>query len=371
LHIELDFGLSILEDDRRNINMQKDADNARLVPGIAWSAEDARGDGALDPRLLPMLRRIAAGGTLGDAAEAAGIAYRSAWGLFDDAERALRAPLLELSRGRGARLSALGRTLVDRDREARAWLERRQDVLAVALPGAPAKTPPRALRIVASHDLALAELREAWHAEGVADVQFKGSLDSLADYVRGDADLAGFHVARDAAWAAAVVRLPLDPARDAAIPFLVRAQGLLLPKGNPRRVRSLADVAAKGLRFVNRQQGSGTRAIVDALLERDGIAASGLAGYANEEFTHAAVAATVASGGADAGVGVQAAATRHGLAFVPLLEERYLFACRRDRLQSPAVRAFRRELASARTRSVVAALPGYAIDVAKTAPISA
>ena len=107
----------------------------------------------------------------------------------------LRAPLVELSRGRGARLAALGRALLDRDREAQAWLDRRQDAFAVALPTA--QDVAGALRVVASHDLALAALREGWHADGVADVQFKGSLDSLADYARGEADLAGFHVVRD------------------------------------------------------------------------------------------------------------------------------------------------------------------------------
>lgn len=351
----------------RQTNMHRFADEAHLVPAICWTREAGGGDPveALDPRLLTMLRRIAAGGTLADAADAAGIAYRSAWGLFDAAERMLRAPLLELSRGRGARLARLGRALLDRDREAQSWLDRRQDAFAVALPATREAAGAGALRIIASHDLALAALRDAWHADALAEIQFKGSLDSLADYAHGDADLAGFHVARDRALAAAMRELRLDPARDAAIPFLVRTQGLLLPKGNPRRVRSLADVATKRLRFVNRQPGSGTRVIVDALLARDGIAPARLIGYSDEEFTHAAVAATVASGGADAGIGVEAAAARHGLAFVPLLEERYLFVCRRDRLQSPAVRAFRRELASARTRRVVAGLAGYALDTAR------
>ncbi len=281
----------------------------------------------------------------------------------------LRAPLLELSRGRGARLAALGRTLLDRDREAQAWLDRRQDAFAVALPTAQ-DAAGALLRVVASHDLALAALRDGWHADGIADVQFKGSLDSLADYARGEADLAGFHVVRDRRICPLPASdLPLDPARDAAIPFLVRTQGLLLPRGNPRRVRSLADVAKKGLRFVNRQQGSGTRAIVDALLARDAIAPSRIVGYGNEEFTHAAVAATVASGGADVGFGVEAAAASHGLAFVPLLRERYLFACRRDRLDAPSIRAFRRELASARTRQVVAGLRGYALDATDPVPV--
>jgi len=349
---------------RRAANMQKSANKRRLTPLVAWTTQEpaARETGALDARLLPMLRRIAAGGTLADAAKAAGIAYRSAWGLFNDAERTLQAPLLELSRGRGARLAALGRALVDRDREAQSWLDRRREALAVALPQVPSGLHAGALRVVASHDLALAALREAWHADGLADVHFKGSLDGLADYLRGEADLAGFHVARDPAFPGTGIELPLDPARDVAIPFLLRTQGLLLPRGNPRRVRTLADVASKGLRFVNRQQGSGTRAIVDALLARDGVPSAQLSGYSNEEFTHAAVAATVASGGADAGVGIEAAASRHGLAFVPLLQERYLFACRRDRLDAPAIRAFRRELASARTRQVVAGLSGYALD---------
>jgi molybdate transport repressor ModE-like protein len=349
--------------------MHKSANAPRLVPAIRWiTAGPAGGPAtALDPRLLTMLRRVAAGGTLADAAAAAGIAYRSAWGLFDEAERALRAPLLELSRGRGARLAALGRTLLDRDREAEAWLDRRQDAFEVALPTA--QDAAGVLLVVASHDLALAALREGWHADGIADVQFKGSLDSLTDYARGEADVAGFHVVRETDLPGTGVGLPLDPARDAAIPFLVRTQGLLLPRGNPRRVRSLADVAKKGLRFVNRQQGSGTRAIVDALLARDAIAPSRIAGYGNEEFTHAAVAATVASGGADVGFGVEAAAASHGLAFVPLLRERYLFACRRDRLDAPSIRAFRHELASARTRQVVAGLRGYALDATDPVPV--
>jgi molybdate transport repressor ModE-like protein len=348
--------------------MQQGTNGWRLVPAIRWFTEGPAGEPveALDLRLLTMLRRVAAGGTLADAAVAAGIAYRSAWGLFDEAERALRAPLLELSRGRGARLARLGRALLECDREAQAWLDRRQGAFVVALPAAP--DAAGVLLVVASHDLALAALRESWHADGLADVRFKGSLDSLADYARGEADLAGFHVVRDADLPGAGAGLPLDPARDAAIPFLVRTQGLLLPKGNPRRVRSLVDVARKGLRFVNRQQGSGTRAIVDALLARDAIAPSRILGYGIEEFTHAAVAATVASGGADVGIGVEAAAARHGLAFVPLLRERYLFVCRRERLDTAAIRAFRRELGSARTRQVVAGLRGYALDA--TNPVS-
>ena len=99
----------------------------------------------------------------------------------------------------------------------------------------------------------------------------------------------------------------------------------------------LADVAARGLRFVNRQRGSGTRLLVDQLLARAKVGARDVAGHDREEFTHAAVAATVASGGADAGFGLCAAAAEYGLAFVPVMRERYFLAVRAKDLKSPAV----------------------------------
>ena len=97
------------------------------------------------------------------------------------------------------------------------------------------------------------------------------------------------------------------------------------------------DVAARGLRFINRQRGSGTRLLIDQILAHEGIDAAELAGYGHEEFTHAAVAATVASGGADAGFGLRAAAAEYGLAFLPLVRERYFLAVRARDLKSPAI----------------------------------
>jgi hypothetical protein len=114
--------------------------------------------------------------------------------------------------------------------------------------------------------------------------------------VRREADVAGFHVLPGDRLLLGMLRAT----RDVPLRFLRRSQGLILPRGNPRRVRTLADVARKGLRFVNRQPGSGTRLLLDQLLERVGLRPADVDGYANEEFTHAAVAATVAAGKADA-----------------------------------------------------------------------
>jgi len=119
--------------------------------------------------------------------------------------------------------------------------------------------------------------------------------------------------------------------------FADRDQGLILPRANPARIAGLADVAARGLRFINRQRGSGTRLLIDQILMHERIDAAKLAGYGNEEFTHAAVAATVASGGADAGFGLRAAAADYRLAFVPLVRERYFLAVRAKDLRSPAI----------------------------------
>jgi molybdate-binding protein len=178
-------------------------------------------------------------------------------------------------------------------------------------------------------------------------------------------DVAGFHVALDAAPDDPLLAR-LDLAADALLRFLTREQGLMLARGNPKRVRRLADLASKRVSIVNRQPGSGSRLLFDRLLAADGIDPSVLNGYANEEFTHAAIAATVAAGRADAGFGVRAAAAQLGLAFVPLATERYLFACRHRLVESPRVRRFRELLANSATRDVVALLPGYALDAPGT-----
>lgn len=154
----------------------------------------------------------------------------------------------------------------------------------------------------------------------------------------------------------------LDPARDAVIPFVVRTQGFIVPAGNPARVASFADVVRRRLRFVNRQPGSGTRILVDRLIANEGIDTRAIAGWSTEEFTHAAVAATVAAGRAEVGFGIRAAAAQLGLGFVPVVDERYAFVVKRDDLGDPRVRAFRRLLASASVAKVVAPMPGYRFD---------
>jgi molybdate-binding protein len=138
-----------------------------------------------------------------------------------------------------------------------------------------------------------------------------------------------------------------------------RRQGLAVARGNPKRILSLADLARDGVRFVNRQGGSGTRLLFDLLLSRAGVDTRQIEGYEILEYTHAAVAAYVGSGMADAGFGLEVPARRFGLDFVPLVTERYFFLCRNEFLADPAMQQFESVLRDATFRAQVAQLPGY------------
>jgi molybdate-binding protein len=214
----------------------------------------------------------------------------------------------------------------------------------------------------ASHDLALVALAEALPvAAGVSlELSSIGSIHALEEFSEGRSDIAGFHIP-----IAGVTfeRKPfahwLRARRDRLMRFVDREQGLILPRGNPAHVRNVRDIAAKGLRFVNRQRGSGTRLLFDQMLMENGVEPAGIKGYRTEEFTHAAVAATVASGGADVGLGVRAAAAEYRLAFVPLVRERYFFAVHVKDLESTALVRLIGALQSATFQRIVHRLPGY------------
>jgi molybdate-binding protein len=113
------------------------------------------------------------------------------------------------------------------------------------------------------------------------------------------------------------------------------------------------------VRFVNRQAGSGTRLLLDALLQRADVDVRSIEGYEILEYTHAAIAAYVGSGMADAGFGLEVPARRFGLDFVPLVSERYFFLCRNEFLAEPAMLELDSVLRDAAFRAQVAELPGY------------
>jgi putative molybdopterin biosynthesis protein len=138
-----------------------------------------------------------------------------------------------------------------------------------------------------------------------------------------------------------------------------REQGVIVASGNPRGIAGIEDLTQPGLRYVNRQRGAGTRVLLDHELRRRGIAPDAIAGYAREEHTHLAVAAAVAAGRADAGLGVLAAARAFGLDFVPVTREPYDLVLRTATLDDPVTAALWALLEDPDFRSAVEALGGY------------
>lgn len=315
----------------------------KLVPALTWGLATDPVE-ALDPRVVPLLEAIAATMSLAAAVVDCGISYRAGWGLLRAYQRKLGAPLVALERGRGARLAPAGERLLAAHRSAAKRVGEILPGLCVDL--APqgmqrSRAAMATLRVAASHDLALASLRDALpDAAGLGlELAFMGSLHALERFAERRADVAGFHVPLDppAAGAFAPFLGLLRTPGNRLIRFVDRDQGFLLPRGNPARVHGFRDLARKRLRFVNRQPGSGTRLLIDGLLADEGLEPAALIGYSAEEFTHPAVAATVASGAADAGFGLRAAATEYGLAFVPRVRERYFLAVRATALATPAI----------------------------------
>jgi molybdate transport repressor ModE-like protein len=344
----------------------------RIVPTLSWALATEPAE-PLDPRVVPLLLAIGASGSLAAAVADCGMSYRAAWGLLREQQRKLGAPLVVLERGRGARLAPAGEKLVSGQRAAARRVDRILPGLAFDLASGAAREPPPVrtrLSIAASHDLALAALRDA--LPGAArlslDLAFMGSLHALERFAAGGVDMAGFHVAPSLREGGdlAPFRHLLRARRDRLIQLVERDQGFILPRGNPARVRSFADVARKGLRFVNRQRGSGTRVLIERLLVAERVDAGSLAGYANEEFTHAAVAATVATGAADAGFGLRAAAAEYGLAFVAQVRERYYLAVRATALETPAVARLIEVLQGPLFGRIAGRLPGYRREAAGT-----
>jgi putative molybdopterin biosynthesis protein len=335
----------------------------RLTPTITWLMEGSPGD-PLDSRVLPLLSAIAATGSLAAAVAQRALSYRAAWGLLRDCEARFGVPLVELERGRGARLAPAGTRLLAAQAASEQSLARLLPGLAVELGDAPAR-PTRAkavtLRLAASHDLALVSLRDglAGAAGMRLDVSFMGSLHALQQFAEGRVVVAGFHVALESGDVAPFRRW-LDARRDRLIRFVDREQGLILPRGNPSRVRNFRDIARKTLRFVNRQAGSGTRLMIDRILAGEGVSADAVPGFSQEEFTHAAIAATVASGAADAGFGLRAVAAERGLAFVSLVQERYYLAVRAADLETAGIARLLQLLRSPAFARLASSYAGYA-----------
>jgi molybdate-binding protein len=146
-------------------------------------------------------------------------------------------------------------------------------------------------------------------------------------------------------------------------------QGLMVAKGNPQLITGLKDLSRPALRYINRATGTGTRVLFDDLLADSGMDPSAIKGYATQEPSHAAVAQAIASGSADTGLGIEAAALEKGLDFVPLVRERYHLVCLKSALSQAPVQALLQVLQSPAWQATVAQLPGYSVADAQSGQV--
>jgi putative molybdopterin biosynthesis protein len=209
-----------------------------------------------------------------------------------------------------------------------------------------------------SHDLALERISEQIVDHLTLLTLPVGSLDGLVNLRQGLCQISGAHLLdKTGEYNTPFVRhLFPDRAMD-LVTLAYRTQGLMLAQGNPKGVRSAADLARAGLRFINRNPGSGTRLWLDGELERLGIPAETIAGYEHVVNTHTECARAIASGEADAALGLQASARQHNLEFIPLFEERYDLVLPRE--QENALAPLLEHIQTATFRRDLNALTGY------------
>ncbi|MEE9198847.1 MAG: substrate-binding domain-containing protein [Dehalococcoidia bacterium] len=215
--------------------------------------------------------------------------------------------------------------------------------------------------VVAGGDPSLALLGRELRGRGVELVWLGlGSGMALQYLVRGMAHIAGCHLFDEATGS---YNLPwverLVPFGCTVVTFAIRQQGLMVAPGNPHEIADISHLARPDLLLVNREEGSGSRALLDRLVERAGIPRQGIRGYDRLVRGHLAVADAVASGLADAGIGVKAAAEARGLGFVSLGEERYDLVIPDHFLHLPMVEAFIEILRRPTSRRQIEALGGY------------
>ncbi len=334
----------------------------RIQPHWTLHAADGR---PLPAKLVELLRGIHATGSLAAACRDLGLSYRYAWGLLQQARALFGAPLLRMSRGRGARLTALGERLVRADQRIAARLAPTLDSLAseveVELERA-LSTQAAPPRVHAAHGFAVETLRRFLDLAGApVELKYRSPDDALSALRGDDCDLAGVplpvgELERDIL---AHYADRIDPAGDRVLHLATRSIGLILAPGNPRRIGGLEDLLREDVRFIHRQPGSGARLLLERMLARRGHRIEQVRGCGIEELTHAAVAAYVASGMADAGFGLETPARRYGLEFVPMARERYFFLVRASTLEAPALAEVLSILRSDGFRRELGQLPGY------------
>lgn len=244
------------------------------------------------------------------------------------------------------------------------WLETSARPPRRAPAPSPGPAAPGHLLLAGSDDPALELLPEALAAQPSAPALFRatlGSLGGLQALAAGRADVACAHLVDQASgeYNVSLVQRHLEGRAVVVVTCFHRELGLVVWTGNPRKLASVADLGRRGLRFVNRQAGSGTRTFLDQALVAAGLAPAAVTGYQDAVCTHWGVGLRVLRGEADAGLATRAVANAMSLGFVPLTRERFDLIIPKDAYFRPPVQALLEALRSARFQRGLERLGGY------------
>src|SRR5690625_2893110 len=323
-------------------------------------------DGQSLEMTLDILSEIRATRKITAAAASAGMSYRHVWNLIEKWGEFFGQPLVESRQGSGTTLTPFGEKLVWAGERLEARLRPLLQNLSQELQtevNQMLDSGPTVLRVHASHGFAVPKLRELLMQSPEIDVDFRyvGNQYSLVSLAQDGCDLAGMHLPRGDLRAGSI-RLAkgwLNESEHRVISFVSREMGLMVAKGNPLGITGVSSLPDPKIRFVNRDPASGTRLLFEQFLAQHQIEPQTITGYSTAEFTHAAVAAYVASGLADVAFGVEAAARQFGLDFLRLLTEDYVFVCPRQILETPAMQRVLTVMRSPEFHEAISALPGY------------
>ncbi len=221
--------------------------------------------------------------------------------------------------------------------------------------------------VIGSHDPLLDELGDMLHADN-SEVYMSsshvGSMGGIMAVRRGEAHAAGCHLLDTAtgAYNLSYMKKYFPKGGVRLIRCVGRQQGLMVAKGNPLNLQKFPDIAKEGVRYVNRQKGSGTRILTDYLCRQENLNVDAIYGYDREELTHTSVAVQIASGSADAGMGIYSAAKLYDLDFIPICIEEYDLIIPDHAWDTPQVQQMLAILKSEAFRNKILALGGYTIE---------
>ena len=221
--------------------------------------------------------------------------------------------------------------------------------------------------VIGSHDPLLDELGDMLHVENndvFMSSSHVGSMGGIMAIRRGEAHAAGCHLLDTATggYNISFIKKYFPKGGVKLIRCVGRQQGLMVAKGNPLHIEKFADISRNGLRYVNRQKGSGTRILTDYLCQQDQLDVDAIYGYDREELTHNSVAVQIASGSADAGMGIYSAAKLYDLDFIPICIEEYDLLIPDHAWDTPQVQQLIATMKSEAFKEKILALGGYTVE---------